>query len=94
MKVGFKIRPKSTGLASIGEARLVDIKLDGRVCGWIQGPSWRSQDSLWRVYLRVMEDGQMKNRIALKKHETEEAARLWVRNNLPQIAKNHKLWFE
>lgn len=82
MRVTFRKDPRLTGLAAVGHPyQTVRIKVDKKVCGWIQPPSWQKRD--WTIWLRVikkdiMEDGNPNcewiNK-RMKSYPTEQEAR-------------------
>lgn len=54
MRLTFK-KEYATGRMAIGNPHPnVDIKLDGKVVGFISSPNWQSVDNLWRVRLAVV----------------------------------------
>jgi hypothetical protein len=56
-KIRFKKEPRETGLASIGAGDPnIDIKVNGKVCGYISHPSAFSRDKNIRIRFSVVKD--------------------------------------
>ena len=96
MKISFKKVPASTGLASIGEGKHTDIKLDKKKWGTMFTPSALSsyKDQLWRISFAIMKKDIMEDKnpncpwknVTLKHtFETEDATRLWLKDNLRRL---------
>jgi hypothetical protein len=95
MKFTFKKQPRETGLSSIGHPHPnVDIKLDGKVVGSIDAPTWASRNKGWVIRFTVMKDNinedgnpncEWKWVQINKEFETENDAREYIKNNSDQI---------
>ena len=42
MKLSFKKQPRETGLRAVGQIPSSKVKINGKVCGWISGPSYKN----------------------------------------------------
>jgi len=102
MKITFKRQPRETGLYLVGHPyQDVDIKVDKKVCGYINSPSWNKNS--WDVWITVikkdiMEDGNPNckwgNVPFKKKFSTEEEARAAVPNLIASVLKKgYQLYF-
>ena len=84
-KFTFKKQPRETGLAAVARPHAsVDIKLNGRVCGYIQAP-WALGNRKWVVRFSVKTADSDQHPgwkwIGFKngQFETEDAARTWIK---------------
>jgi hypothetical protein len=97
--ISFKRLPRETGLAAVGHPnQSVDIKVNGKECGWIVAPNWQTEDNKWKVGIKVI-NGENLNCswkwIYFKaRFETESEARAWVKDNLKRFDEKYKLYFE
>jgi hypothetical protein len=94
MKPTFKKLPRLTGLASIGAADFIDIKVKKKVIGQIISPSRFGAD-YWRIGFQIikrdiMEDGNPNcawRWLFVWNNATDEAsARQWVIDNFDRIS--------
>jgi hypothetical protein len=70
-----------TGLGRVGYSGNIDIKIKRQIVGTIDGPTWRTKDSLWTVRIRIVDpnDPAGWKWVALKKrHESADAAKAWL----------------
>jgi hypothetical protein len=89
-KFTFKKEKRETGLASIGAGDPpTDIKLEKKIVGTIVGPTWRSEDNLWRVRLMkksdAPEDHGWKWTTLKATFENEPAARVYLNENFDRV---------
>lgn len=102
-KIRFKKEPNETGLASVcaGDPD-IKIKINGKVCGYISHPSWRSQDGSVRIRLsiikeNIMEDGNANciwKWITLKYiPESDEQAKQFLKENVDNIVNKYNLYY-
>jgi hypothetical protein len=96
----FKKHPRQTGLAGMGAADFIDIKLRKKVIGQIISPSPLGRDH-WRIGFQIvkkdiMEDGNPNcpwRWFWVKNDATdEESARSFVRLNFDRVAFVYKFW--
>lgn len=103
-RIRFKTHPRETGLASIGAGDPdIDIKINGKICGYISHPTWRSKDNSIRIRLMVYKDDNSKDEntnrnwewITLKfipKNDTE--AREFMKKYVNQIVEKYNLRYD
>ena len=93
----FKYHPHMTGLAGVGNPlRSSDIKFDGKVCGLIVAPNWKTKDNFYRVRLTVETPDNPDDWkwIELKfKSENEKEVRSWLKENTSRILEKFELHF-
>lgn len=94
MKFTFKKHKRETGLRAVGYPYTSsDIKLDGKVVGTLDAPSWQTPDGLWRIRLTVKkvatpEDPAEWKWIQLKfKSKEEEECRKFILDNVETLVK-------
>ena len=92
-KVTFKNRPKETGLAAIGAETYSDIKLNGKIVGWISNGHYLRVPRTFQVYLHVCRDdgSGWDNRKLKSDFETLQEAKDFVKGNLQTIIDTNKL---
>lgn len=102
LRVTFKKEKRETGRMGVGRPyQSVYIKVNKKICGMINAPTWQTKDNKWSVSLSVikndiMEDGNENcdwmNKQFRQRFDTEEDARIFVRETLiPEITKKYKL---
>ncbi len=102
-KIRFKKEPRETGLASVGAGDPnIDIKVNGKVCGYISHPRWNSQDRNIRIRLSVIKEDIMENGnpnciwkwITLKYiPENDEQAKQFLKENVDAIVEKYSLYY-
>jgi hypothetical protein len=97
-KIRFKKHPEVTGLASVGAGDPdIDIKINGKVCGYIAHPNWSSSDKRIRIKLSVNKEIEGKPNfewITLKYiPENDEQAREFLKKYVDEIVKKHNLYY-
>lgn len=97
-KLSFKKDPRETGLAAVGNPHPdVRIKLDGGEVGVIDGPSWQTKDCRWRVRVAIDAPKTPEKPAGFRwatfkvTHDSEAAARAWVKANWAAILRDHRL---
>lgn len=102
MKLTFKKQPRESRMIGYPNPN-VDIKVDGKVVGYISGPNWQSKDDRWHVHFMVqkkdiMEDGNPNcswKRIQLKLNYVDESsARESVRHGIGGIINKYTLHYQ
>lgn len=100
LKLTFRKQPRPTGLSSMGYGQNTDIKINGKVCGAIYAPTWRSKDDLWEICFSVKksesepkENSDWKWITLIKRTETEEQARIFLKENIGIITSKYTLHF-
>lgn len=99
-KISFKKRPRTTGLAGVGEPEpSVDVKLDGKIVGEISAPTWQTKDNMWSVNFTVEKEPSAESpsiwkRVWFKKHfESEDEARVFVKKMFThEFIAEHKVY--
>jgi hypothetical protein len=77
--LSFKKQKRETGLRGVGNTYPdTVIRLDGRRCGTINAPNWRSKDGLWRVSLTRKTSESFEWVFFKARFPTEAEARSWV----------------
>jgi len=99
MKITFKKEPMESGLRSVGYPHQnVNIKIDGRVVGYIGAPNWQTKH-VWTIRLMVYKNAERtpedncawKTIKVVRTFESETTAREWVINHLENISKKYDL---
>lgn len=98
--ISFKKHPRNTGLDAVGNPHsLVDIKVNKKICGQIRPPSW-IRGKFWNIALMVMKREPDDNPncdwrwiFVKKSFDTEESARLFIKENIKSIMKTYTLRF-
>lgn len=95
MKFTFKRMPRETGLRRVGNPwPAVDIKLGGKVCGWIHPRS--CQERHFSVWFHI-EGGSCvcgwSNVMEKDGFETEQEARDWIAEHADEIQAKYTLHF-
>ena len=86
-KLTFKREARETGLASVGKPHPdVQIKHGGKQVGCIAAPTWQTTDNKWAVRLAiVLPSGGWEWFRCKERHDSEVAAREWVKAHEAQI---------
>lgn len=93
MNFTFKKDKRSTGLAGIGEATTVRIKVNKKEVGYITSGGWRSADNLWHIYFAVKHPEKLFEWKRLKyKGQTEQETRDWLKDNFKIITEKYDLY--
>lgn len=103
-KIRFKKHPRETGLAAIGAGDPnIDIKINGRKCGYISHPNWSSENRDIKIRFSVikkdiLEDGNSNCSWKWVKltyvPKDDEDAREYLKNNVDKIVEKLNLYFE
>lgn len=99
-KVTFKKQPKPKGLAAAGYSeRSIDCMINRKTFGTIAAPTWQDSENKWSVSATIVKPAPDNNpncewkwiRFKLK-HDTAEAAKEWLQNNIDLIRTKYTLW--
>jgi len=98
-KIRFKKEPREIGLASVGAGDPnVNIKINGKVCGYISHPSWNSKDQNIRIRLMIYAQTETSKDwkwIALKYTPADENdAREFLKKYVDEIVEKYDLRYE
>jgi hypothetical protein len=96
MKITFKKHERETGLAAVGAGHPnVDLKIKGKVFGYISSPNWRTKDNFWRIRLMIKaEEHPGWKWIQLKEELKDEMeARDFIKANEEAIQSKYELRF-
>ena len=98
-KFTFKKQPRETGLRAVGSPHPdVDIKINKKIVGYIAAPNWMSKKHCWRVRFSVEKEPNKENPCPwrwytlAKEFDSEESARLWVKENASDIVEKLSLY--
>jgi len=98
VKPTFKKHPRSLGLAGIGEATFIDIKVKKKVVGSMH--SSRNWGDPWRIGFKVYQPEGVELNCPwcwffVKNTATDEAqARAWVIEHYNKFAEKYKIWVD
>lgn len=101
MRISFKNHPKNTGLRAVGNPLSdTDIKIDGKICGLINAPNWRTQDHKYGIMMAVIkekEDGNPNNNWkwihCIKRFDTIDEAKEWCKQRIPLLADKYQFHY-
>lgn len=100
-KLSFKKGPKPTGLASIARPYAdIDVKMDGKKCGYIRGPSAQSIGGQpdWSITIMIKRESTEKNpapfsnRSFKARFKSEKEAREFLKGSWDQIIERYDLY--
>lgn len=98
-KIRFKKHPRETGLASVGAGDPnIDIKINGKVCGYISHPNWNSKDRNIRirlmVYTHTEADGDWKWIVLKYSPSNDNEAKDFLKEYVDHIVEKYNLRYE
>jgi len=97
MRLTFKKDKPLTGLMVVGNSyQGSDIKIDGRVCGYISAPNWQTEDNKFGIRFAIKEKQENCDwkLITLKgRFDSDADARLFVKENIEKIMEKYTLHY-
>lgn len=99
-KFTFKLQPKATGLAAVGNSRQsADIKFNKQVCGLITAPNWMSKSNEYTASITVKHNDPTITHcdwkwLTLKiKSDDIQVVKDWLNEKCPVILEKYTLHF-
>lgn len=95
MKFTFKLHPRETGLAGVGNPyQGSDIKLNKQIVGTIYPATWR--EAHWKVSIRRLVPASPNHpstwrNMIVSQFNTEGEAKEWIKSKLADYLKDHQI---